>query len=70
MDGTLPSVSFFETAIQDLLKCSHQDLSNEGSNFILCPLEVSQFVAKIWPLFLSNSQMVDFGLLQKSQNKA
>ena len=35
------------------LKISHQDLSNEGSNFILSPLEVGHWVVQTQP-FLTN----------------
>ena len=35
------------------LKSSHQDLSNEGSNFILSPLEVGHWVAQAQPFFIN-----------------
>ena len=49
---------------------SHQDLSNEGSNFILSPLEVGHWVAQTWVFFDKLSEITDFGPLQESENKA
>ena len=41
-----PGVGFFEPWFFIILKNSHQDLSNEGSNFIMGPLEVGNWVAQ------------------------
>ena len=41
----------FWTMIFSILKNSHQDLSNEGSNFILSWLEVGRWVAQTWLFF-------------------
>ena len=49
------------------LKSSHQDLSNEGSNFILSQLEVGHWVARTRPFFDKLTEITDFGLLQQSQ---
>ena len=53
-----------------ILKSWHQDLSNEGSNFILSLLEVGQWVAQVWPVFDKLPEISDFGHLQESENKA
>ena len=52
-----------------ILKNSHQDLSNEGSNFILSSLEFGHWVAQTWPFFDKLSEITDFGLLEKSRNR-
>ena len=54
---------FFEPKHFVTLKISHQDLYNEGSNFILSQLEVAQ----TWPFFDKLAEIMKFGLLQ---NKA
>ena len=41
-----PSGGFFRSWFFIILKNSHQDLSNEGSNFILSSLEVGHWVAQ------------------------
>ena len=48
-----PQGWIFWTMIFIILKNSHQDLSNEGSNFILISLEVGHWVAQTQP-FLTN----------------
>ena len=48
-----PGGGFFGPWFFIILKNSHQDLSNEGSNFILSQLEVGHWVAQTWP-FLKN----------------
>ena len=53
-----------------ILKNSHQDLSNEGSNFILSSLEVGHWAAQTQPFFDKFPEMIDFGLLQQSWNRA
>ena len=53
-----------------ILKNSGQDLSNEGSNFILSSLEVGHWVAQTQPFFDKLPEITDFGLLQQSQNRA
>ena len=55
-DGDFGSWSFIT------LKNSHQDLSNEGSNFILSSLEVGQWVAQTWPFFDKLLEVADFDL--------
>ena len=52
-----------------MLKSSYQDLSYEGSNFILSPLEVGHWVAQTWVFFDKLSEITDFGPLQESENK-
>ena len=42
---------FFGPLLFIILKSSHQDLSNEGSNFILSQVEVVHLVAQTCPLF-------------------
>ena len=51
-----------------ILKISHQDLFNEGSNFILSQLENSHLVAQTWPFFDKLPEIANFGLLQQCQN--
>ena len=53
-----------------ILKNSHQDLCNEGSNFFLSSLEVGHRVAQTWLFFGKLPEMTDFALLQQSQNRA
>ena len=53
-----------------MLKNSGQDLSNEGSNFILSSLEVGHWAAQTQPFFDKLPEITDFGLLQQSQNRA
>ena len=53
-----------------ILNNSHQDLSNEGSNFILSQLEVGHWVAETWQFFDKLPKITDFGLLQQSQKRA
>jgi hypothetical protein len=53
-----------------IFKNSHQDLSSEGSNFILSPLEVGHRVAQTWTVFDKLPEITDFGPLQESENKA
>ena len=49
------------------LKNYSQDLSNEGSNFILSSLEVGHWVAQLF--FDKLPEITNFGLLQQSQNR-
>ena len=65
-----PGGGFFGPWFFIILKNSHQDLSNKGSNFILSSLEVGDWVAQTWPFFDKLLEMADFGLLQQSQNRA
>ena len=58
--------AFFESQLFIIIKSSHQDLCNEGSNFILSLVEVAQ----TWPFFDKITEITDFGLLQQSQNRA
>ena len=51
-----------------ILKNSHQDISNEGSDFILRSLEAGHWVAQTWLFFDKLPEITDFGLLQQSQN--
>ena len=53
-----------------IFKNWHQDLSNEGSNFILSSLEVGHWVAQTWHFFDKLPEVADFGPLQQSQNRA
>ena len=50
-----------------ILKISHQDLSNEGSNFILRSLEVGHRVAETYPFFDKLPEITNFALLQQPQ---
>ena len=52
------------------LKNSSQDLSNEGSNFILSSLEVGHGVVQKQAFFYKLPEITDFGPLQESENKA
>ena len=52
------------------MKNSHQDLSNEWSNFILSQLEVGHRAAQTWADFDKLPEITDFGLLLQCQNKA
>ena len=65
-----PGVGFFEPWSFIMLKNWHQDLSYEGSNFILSWLEVSHWAAQTQPFFGKLPEITDFGLLQHSQNRA
>ena len=65
-----PGGGFFEPQSFKILKNSHQDLSNEGSNFILSSLEVGHWAAQTQPFFDKLPEITDFGLLQQSQNRA
>jgi hypothetical protein len=60
-----PGVDLLDHAFYVILKNSHQYLSNEGSNFILSPLEVVQ----TWAFFDKLPEITDFGLLQEFENK-
>ena len=53
-----------------ILKNSHQDLFNEGSNFTLSSLEVDHCAAQTQPFFDKLPEITDFGPLQQSQNRA
>ena len=53
-------MDFFEPWPFIILKSSHQDLSNFGSNFILSPLEVGHWLAQTWPFFNNLRQRQDF----------
>ena len=53
-----------------ILKKSHKDLSNEGSNFILSSLEVGHWAAQTQAYFDKLPEITDFVLLQQSQNRA
>ena len=53
-----------------ILKNSHQDLSNEGLNFILISLDAGHCAAQTQPFFDKFPEITDFGLLQQSQNRA
>ena len=63
-------LSIFWTMIFYNLKNLSQDLSNEGSNFILSSLEVGHWVAQTYPFFCKLPEITDFCLLQQSQNRA
>ena len=52
-----------------ILKNSGQDLSNEGSNFILSSLEVGYWNAQTQAFFDKLPEITDFGPLQQSQNR-
>ena len=65
-----PGGGFFGPWFFIILKNSHQDLSNEGSNFILSSLEVGHWAAQTQPFFDKLPEITDFGLLQQSQNRA
>ena len=65
-----PGDGFFGPWSFIILKNSHQDLPNEGSNFILSSLEVGHWVAQTQPFFDKLPEITDFGLLQQSQNRA
>ena len=65
-----PGGRFFGPCPFLILKNLHQDLSNEGSNFILSALEVGHWVAQTWQFFDKLPEITDFGLLQQSQNRA
>ena len=78
MDGKLkgepklhPRGGFFGPWPFTILKSSHQDLSNEGLNFILSSPEIGHKVAQIWLCIFSKLPKIrDFGLLNQSQNMA
>ena len=53
-----------------ILKHSGQDLSNEGSNFILSLLEVGNLAAQTQAFIDKLPEITDFGLIQQSQNRA
>ena len=59
-----PGGGFFGPWFFIFLKNSHQDLSNEGSNFILSSLEVGHWVAQTQQFFYKLPEITDFGLLQ------
>ena len=65
-----PGVDFFGPWSFIILKNSHQDLSNEGSNFILSQLKVGHWLAQTCLFFDKFPEITDFGLLQQSQNRA
>ena len=65
-----PWGEFFGSWSFTILKKSQQDLSNEGSNFILSSLEVGHWAAQTQPFFDKLPEITDFGLLQQSQNRA
>ena len=65
-----PGVDFLDPDFFIIIKNSAQDLSNEGSNFILSLLEVSHWVAQTWAFFDKLPEITDFGPLQESENKA
>jgi hypothetical protein len=65
-----PGGGFFGPWSFIILKNAHQDLSNEGSNFILSSLEVGHWAAQTQPFFDKLTEIADFGLLQQSQNRA
>ena len=65
-----PRGGFFGPWIFIILKNSHQDLSNEGSNFILSALEVGHWAVQTQQLFDKFHEISDFGFLQQSQNRA
>ena len=65
-----PGGRFFGPWFFIILKNLHQDLSNEGSNFILSSLEVVHWVAQTWAFFDKLPEITDFGLLQQSKNRA
>ena len=48
---------------------SYQDLSNEGSNFILSLLEVGHYVTQTQPFLANYMNLQDFGILHQSQNR-
>ena len=62
-----PRGGFFGPWFFIILKNSHQDLSNEGSNFILSSLEVDHWVAQTF--FDKLPEITDFGLLLQYQNR-
>ena len=64
-----PRGGFFGPWFFIILKNSHKDLSNEGSNFILSSLEVGHWAAQTQPFFDKLPEITDFGLLQQSQNR-
>ena len=55
-----PGGGFFGPWFLIILKNSHQDLSNEGSNFVLSLLEVGHWVAQTF--FDKLPEITDFGL--------
>ena len=61
-----PGGWFFGPWFFIILQNSHQD---EGSNFILSSLKVDHTVAQTYPFFDKLPWILDFGLLQKSQNR-
>jgi hypothetical protein len=54
---------WFGTMIFYNFKNSHQDLSNEGANFILSSLEVGHCVAQTQIFFDKLPEITDFGFL-------
>ena len=65
-----PQGGFFGPWSFIILKNSHQDLINEGSNFILSSLEVGHWAAPTQPFLDKLPEIIDFGLLHQSQNRA
>ena len=54
-----------------ILKSSHENLSNEGSNIILSLPEVSHWVVETQPFFFEKLPVItDSGFIQQSQNRA
>ena len=58
-----PGGRFFGPRPFLILKSSHQDLPNKGSNFILSQLEVGHWVAQTWQSFDKLPEIANFGLL-------
>ena len=74
MRRELAGVDFLDHDFYNLKKFTStylgKDLSNEGSNFILRPLEVGHWVAQTWVFFGKLPEITDFGPLQESEIKA